>query len=67
MYNVPYLLYADDMIIAAESTKNLVLQSKLDQLQLYCKKWRLSVNTKKTKIWVLGTDENFNFTYDGTS
>ena len=64
---IPYLLYADDMIIAAESTKNLVLQSKLDQLQLYCKKWRLSVNTKKTKIWVLGTDENFNFTYDGTS
>ena len=33
---IPYLLYADDMIIAAESTKNL--QSKLDQLQLYCKK-----------------------------
>ena len=62
---IPYLLYADDMIIAAESTKNL--QSKLDQLQLYCKKWRLSVNTKKTKIWVLGTDENFNFIYDGTS
>ena len=36
-------------------------------LMSYCKKWRLSVNTKKTKIWVLGTDENFNFTYDGTS
>ena len=53
------------MIIAAESTKDL--QSKLDQLQLYCKRCRLSVNTKKTKIWVLGTDENFNFTYDDTS
>ena len=62
---ISHLLYADDMIIAAESTKNL--QSKLDQLQLYCKKRRLSVNTKKTKIWVLGMDENFNLTYDGTA
>ena len=53
------------MIIASKSTKDL--QSKLNQITLYCKSLRLSVSTKKTYIWVLGTDENFNFTYDGTS
>ena len=42
------LLYADDTILISESPKNLQLM--LDSLHSYCEKWKLQVNTSKTKI-----------------
>ena len=42
------LLYADDTILLSESPGDL--QSMLDSLNNYCEKWKLQVNTSKTKI-----------------
>ena len=44
------ILYADDTVIFADSEINL--QKALDGLELYCKKWRLSINCSKTKVMV---------------
>ena len=41
------LLYADDLILVSESRYGL--QNCLKKLQTYCDKWKLKVNTKKTK------------------
>ena len=45
---VSSLLYADDLAILAESESDL--QNQLDILEKWCKKWRMRVNVKKTKI-----------------
>ena len=42
------LLYADDMVIMAETEDNL--QLLLDQVYSWCKMWRLKVNVSKTKV-----------------
>ena len=42
------LLYADDLAIIAETEHDL--QQQLLILEHWCKKWRMRVNTKKTKI-----------------
>ncbi len=44
------LLYADDIIIFSESANGL--QNGLDILYEYCQRWKLTVNTDKTKIMV---------------
>ena len=44
------LLYADDITIYSETVDGL--QSGLNVLYNYCQKWRLSVNTVKTKVIV---------------
>ena len=41
------LLYADDMIIFGNTAEEL--QKGLDLLQDYCQRWKLIVNTEKTK------------------
>ena len=41
------LMYADDVILLPETPAGL--QNSLSHLQKYCTKWRLEVNTKKTK------------------
>ena len=43
-----HLLYADDLVIISESPSGL--QSSLDALHKYCRKWKLSINTDKTKV-----------------
>ena len=47
----------------------MVLQDGLDILQEYCERWKLSVNTDKTKIMIFRKggrrNRNFNFTYGG--
>jgi hypothetical protein len=48
MLNLYLLLYADDTIILAEDANNL--QCALNGLHNYCNDWKLSVNTKKTKV-----------------
>ena len=44
------LLYADDIILFANSAEEL--QNKLNALKDYCYRWKLTVNTDKTKIIV---------------
>ena len=44
------LLYADDLVLMAESKEGL--QSQIDTLQDYCQKWKLKINTNKTKTMV---------------
>ena len=41
-------MYADDMVLIAESPQNL--QKMLDTLYDYCTEWKLEVNVQKTKI-----------------
>ena len=47
-HNFNSLVYADDMVLIAETEKEL--QSMLDELQSWCKKWRLKINQDKSKI-----------------
>ena len=42
------LLYADDTVLFAESAESL--HSQLNTFSEYCKLWKLSVNSSKTKI-----------------
>ena len=60
-----YLLYADDGALLADTPDNL--QQMLDALKLYCAKWRMHVNVKKTKIVVfnkMGAEWCHSFTYN---
>ena len=42
------MLYADDLILLAESASDLQMQ--MDQLSEYAKKWNLEINISKTKV-----------------
>ena len=44
------LLYADDMVLLAESPQEL--QAALHGMQHYCTTWRLEVNVQKTKVMI---------------
>ena len=44
------LLYADDMTIFSEIVEGL--QESLNVLESYCSRWKLTVNTDKTKVMV---------------
>ncbi|XP_077980235.1 uncharacterized protein LOC144435518 [Glandiceps talaboti] len=50
MYDLFALLYADDVIIFADSVTNL--QHLIDILSTFCTKWRMQVNLAKTKAMV---------------
>ena len=41
------LLYADDLVLISQSQDSL--QNALDHLDGYCRKWKLTINTTKTK------------------
>ena len=41
------LMFADDILIVSESVSGL--QCSLDKFNKYCQKWKLHVNTVKTK------------------
>ena len=62
------LLYADDIVIFSSSSE--ALQDGLNQLEAYCKRWKLKVNTSKTKVMVFRNGgilpRNLNFTFDNT-
>jgi hypothetical protein len=45
---IALLLYADDLAIIADSEEDL--QMMLNILEIWCKKWRMRINVKKTKI-----------------
>ena len=48
MSKIFLLLYADDIVLFADSKAEL--QTSLNALYDYCQKWKLVVNTNKTKI-----------------
>ena len=48
--NVCTLLYADDMVLCADTIGNL--QKQLNVLEIYCQKWGMKVNMKKSMIVV---------------
>ena len=50
MFKLFILLYADDIVIFSYSSEGL--QNGLNYLATYCKKWKLKVNTSKTKVMV---------------
>jgi len=43
-----HLLYADDLVLISENSKEL--QTLLDNLENYCKKWHLIINLQKSKV-----------------
>ena len=50
IYRTNVLMYADDFVLMSVSKEGL--QKCLDDLHIYCKKWKLKVNTDKTKILI---------------
>ena len=50
MFKMFLLLYADDIVIFANSAEEL--QHSLDSVGDYCRKWKLKVNVKRTKVIV---------------
>ena len=47
-YMTNVLIYADDLVLMSVSKEGL--QKCLDDLQVYCNKWKLKVNTKKLRF-----------------
>ena len=64
-HKVSLLMYADDVVIVAESEADL--QCQLDCLYAWCKKWRLEINAEKTKVMHFtqsqSTIKRYNFNY----
>ena len=49
-HDVKILLYADDIILCADTVGNL--QAHINVLKVFCDRWGMKVNLKKTKIMV---------------
>jgi hypothetical protein len=47
------LLYADDLVLIAETKEDL--QKQLDAVHEFCRKWRVELNQGKTKVVVFGS------------
>ena len=47
-FSVACLLYADDLVIIADSEHKL--QSQINAMYEWCRKWRMQVNINKSKI-----------------
>ena len=58
------LFYADDTIILADSP--LELQFALEELEVYCRNWKLIVNEGKTKVLTItyGRQDHQTFYYN---
>ena len=50
------LMYADDVVILSQGVQGL--QTSLNNLHQYCKKWKIPINIKKTKIMVFNCRKN---------
>ena len=50
MFKMFLILYADDIVIFANNSEEL--QANLDLLYNYCNRWKLSVNSNKTKVMI---------------
>ena len=47
-YNISLLLYADDIALISSSEHDM--QDMLNQVDSWCRKWRLRINSQKSKI-----------------
>ena len=60
-------MYAVDIVIFAESPEGM--QNHLNILEMYCKKWNLTVNTNKTKVMIFQKrcriSQQYKWYYDG--
>ena len=67
MFKMLMLLYADDIVMFANSVEEL--QQSLDLLLNYCNIWKLTVNVSKTKVMVFRKGvmlpRNMSFYYNG--
>ena len=61
--NLFLLMYADDMVILAESAEEL--QAMLNTLHYYTTKWNITVNVEKTKIVILGMEGKYGLMKNG--
>ena len=65
-FDVQCLLYADDLALVSESEDDL--QTMFNILSIWCKKWRMKVNTSKTAIIHFRKprirETQFNFTFN---
>ena len=61
------LLYGDDLTIFSENAEGL--QSALNLLSTYCQRWKLALNTSKTKVMIFRRGgilpRNLKFFYNG--
>ena len=61
------LMYADDTVLFANSETEL--QKLLDNFSVCCNKWKIDVNTSKTKLFIWKKQKslyNFSFKYSNT-
>ncbi len=65
---ISILAFADDLVIISESEEKL--QSMIKWVEIWCKKWRVKVNTDKTKVVHFRSNRKrcteFNFTFDNS-
>jgi exonuclease III len=68
MFKVFLILYADDIVVFANTKDEL--QTSLNIISAYCDRWKLSVNPTKTKVMIFRrggrVPENCNFMYKGS-
>lgn len=68
MLKLYLLLYADDIVIFSSTEEDL--QKGLDVLSDYCERWKLTVNTEKTKIMIFrkggNLPRNLSFMFQGS-
>ena len=66
MFKMFMLLYADDIVLFANSANEL--QDELDLMSDYCKRWKLKINISKTKVMIFRKggmiSRNLSFYYD---
>ena len=69
MVKLLLLLYADDIVLFWKTPDEL--QKSLDILESYCERWKLTVNTTKTKVMVFRNGgqlpQNLMFTFKGSN
>ena len=62
------MLYADHTAIFADTCQGL--QKGLENLEVYCKIWRLTVNVEKTKVMIFEnrkSNKHYEFKYNGNA
>ena len=52
-----HLVYADDLVLLSSSSAGM--QILLNNLEIYCRKWHLIINSSKTKVMVFNAPRNF--------
>ena len=59
--NIQCLMYADDLVLLAKTEKEM--NEMLSATETYCNKWRLSINTNKSKILILNKRSQNNHSF----